>query len=85
MIGGTHKSSGLGHRVDGEPRPGTCSAWRDDCIASPNKPKNQSEQIRYHLVLAPGPHCVNPSYALKGLLKTAWRKYRLRCIDLAER
>ena len=80
MIGGTHKSSGLGHRVDGEPRPGIVQLG-----SKQPKPKNQSEQIRYHLVLAPGPHCVNPSYALKGLLKTAWRKYRLRCIDLAER
>ena len=52
-------------------------------LASPDKPQNQPERIRYVLTLVPRPG-VNGVYAVRGLLKVAGRRFGLKCTSVEQ-
>jgi hypothetical protein len=61
------------------------ASWNaSSCTNSQTGDRKQDRPV-YRLTLTPGPHVANPEYALRGALKVLWRRFGLRCIDLAER
>ena len=63
---------------------GIASSWNDSPANSQIAARKQDRPI-FRLTLRPEPHVANPEYALRGALKVLWRRFGLRCIDMAER
>ena len=84
MIGGTHKSSGLGHRVDGGPRPGIVRlGGAIGSVAKPNPPRNQLGQTAYIVRLVAQPHVADdPARGLRRALKYIGRYCGLKATSV---